>query len=514
MSNLKNPPAYNPEREGDDYASWKTDVEVWQMVSTLDKAKQGPALYLSLEGSARDKVRGIDKTILNSDEGVKEILRMLDEVYLKDQSTRAYCAFRDFVEYRRKSGQDFATFHVQFENLYREVEIHEMKLPTGAVAYFLLQAANLPEDNERLARVTSEMKYDTMKVQIQIVFGEAQSDGEVMPVKLEEVNYNKFYAQKGRQGGQRYNSNRARTMRTNPVGQDGRTMTCHVCRSTMPFASQCPHDKRRGQDSKDVYFLTESTVVDVALVTEDATGQLMGSTIGYGVLDTACTRTVTGEKWLSEFVSTLTEEEAGMIEKSRKVSNAIFKFGDGVEQKSKGQVVIPTLIGNRKVNIEVDVVECDIPLLIGKPSMKRLKMVIDFVNNKATALGQIIKLRTTKSGHYCIPLSCYVDSCNIVIDSTGLLGTTKEEKKKRAKKLHRQLCHASFDRLKTLLRQSGCEDKEFYRIVQETCADCFFCNKYKKPFPKPIVGFSETHFENFTSSTKISFRSQKFIIAS
>ena len=58
--------------------------------------------------------------------------------------------------------------------------------------------------------------------------------------------------------------------------------------------------------------------------------------------------------------------------------------------------------------------------------------------------------------------------------------------KKRAKKLHRQLCHASFERLKTLLTQSGCDDKEFFKIVQEICTDCFFCNKYKKPCSKPV----------------------------
>ena len=46
-----------------------------------------------------------------------------------------------------------------------------MTLPTGAKAYFLLEAANLTVDNERLARATAKLDYDDMKRQIQKVFG-------------------------------------------------------------------------------------------------------------------------------------------------------------------------------------------------------------------------------------------------------------------------------------------------------------------------------------------------------
>ena len=103
-------------------------------------------------------MRGISAETLKSDTGFDEVIKILDSVYLKDTATRAYCAFKDFVEYRKSSGDTFAVFIVEFEKRYREVEKHEMTLPTGAKAYSLLQAANLTIDNERLARATAKLE--------------------------------------------------------------------------------------------------------------------------------------------------------------------------------------------------------------------------------------------------------------------------------------------------------------------------------------------------------------------
>ena len=191
MSNIKNPPSFNPE-EGDDYVTWKQDCNVWRMVTKVEKPKHGPSVYLALKGSARDKIRSIDNAVLNSDRGFEEVIAHLDTVYLQETSTRSYMAFKEFVEYRRKSGDKFSVFIVKFEKLYNEIEKYDMKLPTGAKAYFLLQAANISQENERLARVTSKMEYPDMKTQTQKMFGEMQGKGEgsdTLPVKNEECHY-------------------------------------------------------------------------------------------------------------------------------------------------------------------------------------------------------------------------------------------------------------------------------------------------------------------------------------
>ena len=62
--------------------------------------------------------------------------------------------------------------------------------------------------------------------------------------------------------------------------------------------------------------------------------------------------------------------------------------------------------------------------------------------------------------------------------------------------MYRQFCHASYERLKNLLIQAGIKDKEFFEILEIVCKECQFCGKYRKQYPRPIVSFPETVFNN------------------
>ena len=140
--------------------------------------------------------------------------------------------------------------------------------------------------------------------------------------------------------------------------------------------------------------------------------------------------------------------------------------------------------------LEVHVVGNNIPLLISKSTMLKLGMKIDFTRHQAEVNGQVIKLQCNSSGHYCFPLLYLAsENVNVVFHIKNLLSLSNEEKKKKAIKLHRQLCHAGKDRLVRLLKDSGCEDKGFLKIVVDCCENCEFCLKFKKPFSRPVVGF-------------------------
>ena len=121
MSSIKTPPVFNPD-EDDDYLKWKADVEIWKLFTDTAKEKIGAAVYLSLKGKARDVIRGIDATIIGSEQGFVKIIEELDRVYQKDDATRAFCAFRDFYEYRRSGGQHFSEFIVEYEQLYKKLK--------------------------------------------------------------------------------------------------------------------------------------------------------------------------------------------------------------------------------------------------------------------------------------------------------------------------------------------------------------------------------------------------------
>ena len=75
-SSLKNAPSFNP--EADDYASWRSDVEVWRLLSDIKPEKIGPAVYLALQGKARDFVRTVSLEEIGSEEGFGKIIAKLD----------------------------------------------------------------------------------------------------------------------------------------------------------------------------------------------------------------------------------------------------------------------------------------------------------------------------------------------------------------------------------------------------------------------------------------------------
>ena len=122
------------------------------------------AVYLSLKGRVREAARGISINDLKKDDGVGEIIRILDEIFQCNETTRAYHAFKDYAEYRRSSDQNFSSLVVEYEKRYREVKRYRLDLPTGVQAFFLLQAANLTPDLEKLARTAATLVYGDMRV--------------------------------------------------------------------------------------------------------------------------------------------------------------------------------------------------------------------------------------------------------------------------------------------------------------------------------------------------------------
>ena len=503
MSSLKHPPEFNPE-DGLAYEEWKNDVNIWRLYTKEEIKKQGPAIYLSLRGDAREAVRDIPLDDLSGDTGFEKVLEALDKVYLRDENTRAFCAVKSFVEFKRQSGVTFPKFIVDFEGLYREVKKFKLKFDDGILAYFLLSSANLSVDHERLVRTSATLTYDSMRETLQKVFGEVDSkvdsvQSSTLPVK-EEVfltGTDREHTQRYRGQGSQSNNWSKRSYRdykgqskrtdeyvkrnTNPVGQDGRILRCHECDSTKHFIDQCPHVSVEK---------AKLTTVHLTLVMSSTEEELVDN-LGRGILDSACTKTVAGELWISEYLELLSPEQRNQVSQSAKVSYSIYRFGDGVETKSSKALVLPVTIFGKNMYITVDVVQNNIPLLISRPTMSNLGMVIDTVRHTVKVGRETFKLQFNVAGHYTIPITIWADECNIVLHFENLAGTTRQEKKKKAKKLHRQFAHASKERLTELLKLGGCDDQEFIQAVKECCEQCEFCMKYRKSKSKPFVALSE-----------------------
>ena len=65
-----------------------------------------------------------------------------------------------------------------------------INLPPGVLAFFLLQAANLAPDHEKLGRTAAKLEYKDMQEKIQKVFGETGDNVvDCVPVKTEDCLY-------------------------------------------------------------------------------------------------------------------------------------------------------------------------------------------------------------------------------------------------------------------------------------------------------------------------------------
>ena len=62
------------------------------------------------------------------------------------------------------------------------------------------------------------------------------------------------------------------------------------------------------------------------------TGNMLLESLGKGILDSACTKTVSGEKWMDEYIRNLNEEDKKKVVCETE-SKSLFRFGNGVENK-------------------------------------------------------------------------------------------------------------------------------------------------------------------------------------
>ena len=151
----------------------------------------------------------------------------------------------------------------------------DMKLPDGVLAFFLVSAANVSEENEKLARATcKKLTYADMKTIILKIFGDPTGAPAIKQESVFQtehksvVNRGRFDKGRGGASGNRgrgsfqcrqrelqkedstVNSRGGATLHSNPVDEDGNPSRCYTCNySTRHLANRCAHanEERNGQ---------------------------------------------------------------------------------------------------------------------------------------------------------------------------------------------------------------------------------------------------------------------------
>ena len=115
--------------------------------------------------------------LICSEEGLVNIVRKLDTLFLKDKMTSAYEAFSNFEKFRRMKGKLICEHIKKFERVKYKIEQFGTLLSTDILDYRLLKSANLKDNQERLIRVTIvSFSYEDMKTHLKKVFDSIELD--------------------------------------------------------------------------------------------------------------------------------------------------------------------------------------------------------------------------------------------------------------------------------------------------------------------------------------------------
>ena len=129
---------------------------------------------------------------------------------------------------------------------------------------------------------------------------------------------------------------------------------------------------------------------------------LSEETANNAVLDSGCTKTVSGGKWLTQYLECLPEDDKKqVIERKNDVSS---RFGDSEEIKAIKSVEILARMVGHCTSIKAELVRKDVSLLLSRKAMKDAKVNIDFVNNKIEIFSSDLDIIWSTSEHYCIPI--------------------------------------------------------------------------------------------------------------
>ena len=514
-----------PQFKGKTYERYKTELAAWREVTTLEKKQQGIAVALTLPEDDSTGIREtvfeeMDLAVLKADDGFEKLVEFFDKKLGKDDLADSLEKYEDFDDFVRDDTLSVSDYITRFDQKYNRIVKKGMKLPSEILAFQLLRRAKITKEEKLLVLTGMDYsKKDTLYEQAKLSLKKFKGDGpssagcdsakskpsiKLEPAFLAEheealvaagyVHQSKFSQFGGNRRGKRKpgrgrgslpdlprgdSQNSRRTRRMNPTGSDGNILTCLSCGSYRHMLSECPDswENLSKKESEKAVLYTGSIKCELALLTQESRN--------CAVLDSACSSTVCGERWMQCFLDSLDEDKLPKVVRS--AGGKVFKFGGGETLESKVSYQIPVVLAGRNVTIRTDVVTSDIPLLLSLQEMKNLGVKLDLVNDTAEIFGKQIVLNHTSSGHYCVSVDGAGEKPVAVVCAVRLHELSDCERRKALLKLHRQFAHPPAKKLIALMNDAGVWRDEFKDDLDKIYSDCKLCKVYTTTPPRPVV---------------------------
>ena len=245
------------------------------------------------------------------------------------------------------------------------------------------------EAAEILAATWKERRMELNKLQRGRKFAQAQEVRRSFKVDVEEVK------------------RRSRCWKCQKIGHFARD--CKSKAAAASGASSSSYGAGRDHAAGSVELLEQASehfVCSAGVASEGGGGStevLLVSSPGYAVLDSGCGKTIVGAETLKQFVNIWKEE--GIEVPEERVEENAFKYGNGHREVSRRSIDMPVTIGDRSGVVRAAVVKGNAPLLLSRPSLKRLQARLNFEDDKLELFGATkVDVKVNSAGQYVIPV--------------------------------------------------------------------------------------------------------------
>lgn len=350
----------------------------------------------------------VDVEKLAEENGLETLFKQLDDWYKKDEMSAAYEAWTGFDCYKKEKDDTMEKYILEFARRNAALGKYNVSIPKCILAFKLVDSAGLEVKDKQIVLTAvsfsdPDKMFDSMQQALKKFFGSQEvlsleaasrnnnvSEPPAVTVKPEPVFNTEEVAVvtgKGRgtlrDRGRGFNANKGE--QRNAVNKYARVRKCYVCGSEHHLSPPCPKSvymsrASEGHGEAESYAVVENPGMMSVLMTDS---------FNYAILDTACSSTVCGVDWLKSYIQTLSDQEKTVMEEEK--SETTFRFADGEVYKSIKKVKFPVNIIGDRAYVTADVVDCSIPLLFSKKSMKRAQMKLDLENDTALIHGKKVK---------------------------------------------------------------------------------------------------------------------------
>ena len=448
-TNMNRPPSFISERKS--YAEYKYDLLMWSRISDVPKSRQAETIVFNLDGhSIKEKIiLNIGEEIVDAEDGIQKLVKYLDTVYKEDDMADAWSKYKKFQRISRTNEGMINDFISEFEKEYILAKKAGCEYNDIILGFRLLEATVLNDTDEIFvltgvdypeAKLKKNL-YDQMKASLKKFHGRktirAEDKMVFDPVLVSNVT-EALVAQGWKKPVRRRSTSDPSDMKKgvtwedskknsssykgkkNPLDEKGNPRKCFKCDSIFHFIDKCPKAVQKPEismvakanksclsNTTNVFTLNGHEIVMVTN-TEIELCLLVDEAGERAVVDSACSKTVAGRKFIVAYIKKFPTHLRTKI-KEVTPSNTVFQFGGGECRISQGKVGLPAMIGSVKTTIVTEMVDAEIPILLGANSLETSKAILDFGEMKAIFFSCEVPLTKIGSGHFCVsilPILC------------------------------------------------------------------------------------------------------------